>query len=245
MLIVLLEGTPISNKMSDIEKLSLEGERSSEPTIIGIYGIPGSGKSHLLNELKVLLGEKDLLFIDSSDVLEKVTPRGIAEFKLLDEATKAQFRELASVKIADEAAANKKAAVVTGHLMFWTEGEAAGTSVCTPMDFKVYTHILYFDIAPETIANRRGMDSSRVRPRESVDHLAKWQKAVKDELRGLCYDSGVLFSVLDMNVASTEDVAELLQDLIRHDENFNMSVAIGTPGSRHEVQGRDQDYVSV
>ncbi|KAI6865732.1 hypothetical protein KC318_g19925, partial [Hortaea werneckii] len=38
------------------------------PVIIGIYGLPASGKTHLLNELRKVLDEYHFKFYDGSEV---------------------------------------------------------------------------------------------------------------------------------------------------------------------------------
>jgi len=166
---------------------------NKKPVVIGIYGLPGAGKSYLLGNLKEILREEQFLFMDSSDVLHHVTTGGLKAFKLLEDTDKIKHREIAVRHIAAQAKAANKAAVVTGHLMFWSESEDSGTKVATPADAQVYTHILYFDLSTYKLMNRRKNDNIRVRPDVSADHLAKWQQAEKDELRRLCYDNGILF----------------------------------------------------
>jgi len=196
---------------------------TDKPIVIGIYGIPRSGKTHLLNELKQLLGDNQFQFMDSSDVLDRITPGGLQTFKLLGEDAKKELRELAIQTIADEAQINKKAAVVTGHLMFWNEEIEAAVSVCTPMDVKVYTHILYLDLHTDSIAVRRANDITRARPALSLQHLREWQKADEQELREMCCENSILSSVLAMDKTSTSEVGELLLDLVEHNVSHNLA----------------------
>ena len=53
-----------------------------EPLIVGLYGISGSGKSYLLNELSQSPLRHHLDFVDGSALIDKHF--GLAEFKKLD-----------------------------------------------------------------------------------------------------------------------------------------------------------------
>jgi ABC-type phosphonate transport system ATPase subunit len=51
------------------------------PTIVGIYGISGSGKSYLLEQLKGRLGETTFLFYEGSEQLLKTSNDTLENFK--------------------------------------------------------------------------------------------------------------------------------------------------------------------
>lgn len=54
----------------------METVPSTKPTIIGLYAISGSGKSHLLNKLQIDPALASFAFYDGSEMLDRVTPGG-------------------------------------------------------------------------------------------------------------------------------------------------------------------------
>jgi GTPase SAR1 family protein len=94
--------------------------------IIGIYGIPGSGKTFLINQLKQWLEKEPFNFWDGSQVIATFVPGGLVAFHKLEEEEKRHWRELAINKIKQGCLKDGKVAVVAGYLMFWREVESAG-----------------------------------------------------------------------------------------------------------------------
>ncbi|KAK4095971.1 hypothetical protein N658DRAFT_511606 [Parathielavia hyrcaniae] len=194
------------------------------PVVIGLYGVPGSGKSTLLGKLKDKLGETLFSFSEGSEVIASLVPSGLAEFQQASEDTKAGWRQAAIETIGKESAKTGRAAVVTGHVMFWREGDEAGKSVHTQGDMDTYTHIVYLDPDPRTVAAWRETDQ-RSRGPASVQHLRAWQDAEKTELRRLCLANGILFtSVFDMTEA-LDKTAAMLIDFQRHTPDHNLGCA--------------------
>ena len=89
-----------------------------KPIVVGLYEVPGCGKTYLLNELKQKLGERSFNFQEGSETITSVVPGGLDAFKKLDEHKKKRFRELAIEKIKIQQDRSWKPAIVTGHLMF-------------------------------------------------------------------------------------------------------------------------------
>lgn len=58
---------------------------------------------------------------------------------------------------------------------------------------KRYTHIIYLDIDPKVVYNRRLEDTERMRRHTTVEHLKKWQETEKAKLRQLCRDNDKLY----------------------------------------------------
>lgn len=46
---------------------------------------------------------------------------------------------------------NGRAAVITGHFMFWAESDETGNTIYTDGDLDTYTHIVYLDTPPELV----------------------------------------------------------------------------------------------
>ncbi|KAM0793851.1 uracil phosphoribosyltransferase-domain-containing protein [Usnea florida] len=165
--------------------------------VVGLYGIPGCGKTYLLNQLEQNLGQQDFAYYDGSKVIGSVVPGGLEAFQGMEDKDKANWRERAIKKIGDNSANSGKVAIVTGHFIFWSEGEAAGTKVCTEADLKIYTHILYLEIPAKVVERRRRDDTSgRKRPSIPADRLFAWQQQEMAQLRDLCRYHDILFVVV-------------------------------------------------
>ena len=191
-----------------------------------------SGKSHLLSQLKELLDPRQFLFYDGSSVIERHLPGGLAEFKQLDDELKYLVRETAIRRIQYDCIANEKTAIVAGHLMLWdddeTQGREGSEAVDTKADWQAYTHIVYLDVPPQTIAHRRRKDNltkTRKRPECSVGFLHKWQEAEKLRLRVQCRQHGVLFTRVTPRENLLGQVARLLRDFSNHSETYNLRCA--------------------
>lgn len=201
---------------------------SKNAKVIGIYGLPGSGKTFLLNHLKHELGP-DFAFYEGSEMIDSLVPGGLDAFKELDEQRKVQWRERAINEIEKKAVNSNQVAVVVGHFMFWLETDDVGHNVCTQQDLKTFTHIIYLDVPAQTIAQRRLYDIKRGRSVDSDPHLHRWQDAEKTQLRQLCLSHNILFTVVssDFTTFSTTlcKVRSLLCDFKCHTESYNLSRA--------------------
>ena len=60
----------------------------SKPIVIGIYGLPGCGKSYLLHQLKEKLVERPFQIFEGSEVITSLHPGGLDAFKKLAEDDK-------------------------------------------------------------------------------------------------------------------------------------------------------------
>ena len=197
----------------------------SKPVIIGLYGLPGSGKSFLLNTLKRGLDHDEFSFYDGSHVIAEITPGGLDAFQVLKEVDKNAMRDRAMGKIKQESCDSGKSAIVTGHAMFWDEEEENGQLVCTPADLETYTHILYLDVSAEVIAEYRLGDQNRCRPAVSIAHLNKWQQAEKKQLRQLCRSHDFVFTTISARQVSAGKLIPLILDFKRHTEDVNTTMA--------------------
>jgi hypothetical protein len=164
------------------------------PVIIGIYGLPGSGKTFWLGQPKTVLNNEEFALYDGSDVIAAMTPGGLEGFHNLTNEAKIKYRERAIAKVKQECCSTRKSAIVAGHFMFWAEGDDDGHSICTPADLATYTHIVYLDVPVETIADYHFNDAKRNRPNVSLSHLARWQRVEKSQLRDVCRCHGILFA---------------------------------------------------
>lgn len=212
--------------MASVDSKSMPGNTNAgKRVVIGLYGVPGSGKTTLLRELKGALGDAQFSFYEGSEVIASLVPGGLEAFKQAPEDTKTTWRQVAVREIGKKSAT---AAIITGHFMFWPEGENAGQTVWTHGDLETYTHIVYLDMPPERVEQWRRLDTQRARPPVSVEHLRKWQRAEKTQLRRLCHDNGIMFCSLSDPTGLKARLATMLLDFQRHrDEPYNLSCAQG------------------
>ena len=205
--------------------MATSNKNHKKAIVVGIYGIQGCGKTYLLNQLKQSLGHDHFSFYDGSTMIAELVPGGISAFLKLSEEEKLPYGHEAISTIGQQSSSSGKVAIITGHLMFWPEGEGAGKVVCTQSDWDTYTHILYLDFPAEDIAQRRSDDKERHRPAMSADNLKKWQEEEKTELRKFCYQHGILFSIWAQDSELPDKVSTLLHDFRHHDEEHNLSLA--------------------
>jgi uracil phosphoribosyltransferase len=109
--------------------------------------------------------------------------------------------------------------------MFWPEEEVVGEQVFTQSDVDTFTHILYLDVPAEVVVKRRLCDTERSRPFISTTHLRNWQLAEKTQLRHLCRNHGILFSLVSPHKTLLDKVLTLLRDFQHHTEKLNLSLS--------------------
>ncbi|RSL68341.1 hypothetical protein CEP54_002881 [Fusarium duplospermum] len=163
--------------------------------VIGLYGVPGSGKSFLINHLKKSMYSKSV-FYESSEAIDSLVPGGLEAFQALGDLGKAVWRGRAIERIKKEALEKDKIAIVTGNFMFWPEEQAVGQPLYSVKDLHVFTHVIYLKTPAECIFQRNSRDQNEDRPVVSVEHLRKWQEAEIIGLRHVCFQSGILFHTL-------------------------------------------------
>ncbi|OAA50247.1 KAP P-loop [Cordyceps fumosorosea ARSEF 2679] len=157
-----------------------------KPMVIGLYGLPGSGKSSLVNQMKLHVNHENFLFYEGSELISTIMTEGVAAFAKLNEKEKRQVREQAINSVEKDCLTHNRTALVVGHYMFWPKDEMEGNVVATASDFRVYTHIIYLDVTVPAMRERRLRDTHRQRRPVSAAHLEQWQQAEIDQLRRLC-----------------------------------------------------------
>ncbi|KAH9882696.1 hypothetical protein J1614_000061 [Plenodomus biglobosus] len=222
------------------QPLSTDGQDTKDDTakVVGLYGISGSGKSFLLEQIKQMLNDEDFLFYEGAEAIAALVPGGLDAFQELDKQGKIKWRQLAIETIKRRCSESGKTAVVTGHLMLWSDAEKEADMVCTDTDLSTYTDILYLDVPTQVIKQRCQADIRKKRPDVSADHLLRWQQAEQRTLRELCREHGILFSLLgpDWTLAR---ISALLYDIRLHTEDYNVSkVKIQIDKSLSSHQGR-------
>lgn len=194
---------------------------SSNAIVIGIYGVPGCGKSFLLEQLKNDLGRDQFDFYDGSQAIANLIPGGLEAFNTFSDHEKTHWRQVAIRGIRDTCTISGRAAIVAGHFMFWSEGDEVGKTVCTAADLTTYTHIIYLDTPASTIVTQREGDTKRSRPLQSQSHLQRWKDAEKSQLQTICMDNNILFIAL----SRTDTICSLIRNFIHHTPAHNLALA--------------------
>ncbi|KAF2010838.1 hypothetical protein BU24DRAFT_444083 [Aaosphaeria arxii CBS 175.79] len=97
--------------------------RNDQAVVVGIYGVPGCGKTYLLRQLKQLLQQESFTFHDGSEVIANIVPGGLDAFQKQNEQEQMHWRGVAIDRIKQECVESGRTAVVAGHLMLWPEEE--------------------------------------------------------------------------------------------------------------------------
>lgn len=224
-----------------------------KPTIIGLYGLPGCGKTHLLAHLADTLPSPQFGTYESSfflgvatalrnlavsentligpDVLPQVDEIAghLAEFRLQPPRVKQSIRERAMQHMQHIIGKDNRVGLVAGHYSFWENEDGEQEVAWTETDAQAYTHIVYLKLPAETIALRRATDRTRRRRGLTFQHLEKWQSAEIEALRKICRDEKIVFSVVS---GGGEHAMGLMPDYIKrldilsgqHGEETNTAV---------------------
>ncbi|GLB07490.1 hypothetical protein AtubIFM57258_002831 [Aspergillus tubingensis] len=197
---------------------------AAAPKVIGLYGVPGAGKTFLMNKLKQQLGEEHFVFFEGSEIIASVTTGGLDAFKKLDESEKAEYRKRAVQKIKSTCSETRKVGIVTGHLSFWDDERCDHPmKVVTEDDLNTFTHTLYLNTPVHMITEQRKKDTERLRPSVSKSRLCEWQNYEIKELSSLCLDRKIMFAHVWPGLSCK--LPTFIRDIECHDEEYNMAVA--------------------
>ncbi|KAF2767823.1 hypothetical protein EJ03DRAFT_375814 [Teratosphaeria nubilosa] len=196
-----------------------------KPVVIGIYGISGCGKTHLLNALQEKLEATRYRFEDGSGRLSSLMLSRELQvpFDQLPRELKWNLRQDAIHAIAEDCHANRQVGIVAGHYMFLSP-IAEPDLAWTDRDIWANNHVIYLDTAPEVIADRRKQDTARNRVQLRTDQLKLWQEIERQNLQKLCAERGILFSVVTEHT-SVDRVAKRIRDFSIHNPIYNLKMA--------------------
>ncbi|TID18320.1 PRTase-like protein [Venturia nashicola] len=193
-----------------------------KPIVVGIYGISGCGKSHLIKELRTALSVEDqdcpdFEYYDGSAIIARVTEGGLAAFQAMSPEKQNDHRKLAIDAIRQECADTGRIGVVAGHYMLYSDERQTPEIIATANDLSTFTHILYLDVPAETVAQRRRDDQNKQRGHLHVNRLQDWKVKEQKALRTVCRENNILFSILSgLSSTLVTDVSTMLRDFQRH-----------------------------
>jgi hypothetical protein len=205
---------------------------TTKPTVIGIYGLSGSGKSSLLLRFEeTLLGSTDYSFFEGSAELDSVTEGGLDAFKSMPDDRKAEYRKRAVEKMKNTCCEKNTTGIVAGNYSIWSKNKGFREEevVWTESDANLFTHIVYLERDSKSLALQIQGDKTRNdRPVLSKNGLRDWQYRETTGLRKFCRDHHILFSSVSSALLREEmevTVAGRIQDFQRHNEEYNVREA--------------------
>ncbi|KAL8876416.1 MAG: hypothetical protein Q9198_005386 [Flavoplaca austrocitrina] len=71
-----------------------------KPLVVGVYGVSGSGKTYVLDQLKDIMDSEYFSFYEGSEMVANVTPGGLKAFQGMKEEDQLMYRQRAIDKIA-------------------------------------------------------------------------------------------------------------------------------------------------
>ncbi|KAJ5531762.1 hypothetical protein N7527_005155 [Penicillium freii] len=198
----------------------------AKPAIIGLFGLPGSGKILWLDTLETALGNDNFAVYHDSDIIAAATPGGLQAFQNLGEKAKSHCRQLAIARIEQECCNTGKSAIVAGHSMVWPQQNQVSQSGYAPGDLAMYTHILYLDVHDAMVAEHQSHDTNQNRPNPPISNLTSWQAFEICELRDLCRHHDILFTLVSPQLESVSKLGCIIRDFRTHSEAYNKNLAV-------------------
>lgn len=203
---------PTMSSEADKSPMTVPFETSTtpKPTLIGIYGLPGSGKSTVLGRLKNSLPSDVFTIYEDSEIIASLmgSERGLDDFHALSEEEKTQYRERGVIQIREECQSMGRTGVVAGHYMFWSRDSEEETVVWTKADQDTFIHIIYLQMPAEILCRRRQLDDAKKREAVTPIHLHEWQETEMQQLGNIAKGSRISFVVLEFWKISSD--AQLL-----------------------------------
>ncbi|KAJ5946584.1 hypothetical protein N7454_003423 [Penicillium verhagenii] len=162
---------------------------AERPALIALYGLPGSGKSVLLDKLRKFEGDgiEDFVFFDEKRSHWARAPRG----------NNGKLRRLGGYS------ENSPPAVIAGNGMLWDEHRGHHRFMCSIPDFHAFTHIVYLEV-PAAVTFAQRLADPKNRPDASIEHLQRWQNAEIAFLEEQCRERSLVFTKISPQTPVSE-----------------------------------------
>lgn len=193
--------------------------------IVGLYGVPGSGKIVLLKRELVLT---HFAFYEGSMMIVTIVPGDLTHFKAWKNQRRRTGACVLSTQLERRALIADKLELLLGIICSGQRSRRLDGQWSSNMlyDLKILTHILYLEIPAEIVARCCLDDTEKGRASTSASHLQKWQQKEKTELRYLCRRNGIMFSLVSPYPTTLlNKCLALLDDFRCHTEKYNLSQA--------------------
>jgi GTPase SAR1 family protein len=230
----------------------MSASQPSKPTIIGLYGTSGCGKSYLLKQLKqdATLQAQRFVFYDGSELIVNATPGGLDAYKAMGKDQREGYVRAALTKLSTECQARQETAVVAGHLILCVPAEdpkekPVTRNVRTDKDWETYTHMIHLNVDPHVVKTWTKEDDLKTRPKFSPVQLRDWQIEEGKALREICLTKNIPIASITVPNGSVGTVTLLrlkapVSDFQQHTEATNKAAvegALGTaPGSQQGLE---------
>ena len=187
--------------------------------VVGIYGIQGVGKSHVLK--RIASQRCEWRVVDGSQLVrEELERRGttMEQFETdMPASDKADVRRRAL----EHAKLVPGVTLVAGHCSFprrgreGVEGSIAFSDVFTPADGNSYSHVIYVETSPEKVFDQVRNDQERTRRQLSIDELRKWMEHEKETLAAKCREHDISYDIFRLGEDETAHEEDLLSLIVR------------------------------
>lgn len=181
--------------------------------VVGIYGVQGVGKSHVL---KQIAGERiEWRVVDGSQLIREVLEAQDLTMEHFERVMSPSEKDIVRRAAIESAKEKPGVTLVAGHCSFvstvGSDGTIAYNDVFTPADGAVYDMIVYLEKSSETVYDQVRMDSTRTRPVFSVEVIRAWASHEKALLESKCAEHGIAFEAYDLSDDETHDFRGLIR----------------------------------
>ena len=192
-----------------------EGTLSSmSGVVVGVYGVQGVGKSHVLTQIGA--DRIEWRIADGSQLIKEVLDaRGqtMEQFNDIPPEDKAAVRRSAI----EMAKSKPGVSLIAGHGSFPAKSGGGFDDVFTPADGEAYDMIIYIHKDPEKVVDQVKNDVQRVRTEHSLDTVQSWMDHEKKLLEVKCAEYGIVFDTLCLDGQNGyRDLVRLILDGVVH-----------------------------
>ncbi|MHA1342011.1 MAG: AAA family ATPase [Promethearchaeota archaeon] len=177
---------------------------------ICLIGVRGIGKTTLIK--KVIKKTPWIDFLIGSRVLKQLVGNDFNNFDKFPEEKKQYFRREAIRYMENLQARNKKDILVEGHTTLYNPETNQIEKVFTDLDCEFYSDLIYYNVLPEIVLERRKNDKSKIRVLDF--------EIIKEELEAEYKESRRIAEKYQMgwyeiNENQTQNIQDILLNLLK------------------------------